>query len=167
MARESSLGVLEHPNLFPDATGTARVAAAACRVLIVDDHPLVLGLVSHLLRHADYVVEAADGGPEGIRQLRSTPPDLVLTDLCMPEASGWDVARAAKALQPPVPVILMTGSGEAVNESPEGRALVEAVLLKPFGVKELLDTVGGIIGNGRSLSTNVTRLFLETASTAS
>ncbi len=167
MARQNSLGVLERPTLVPDETGTARASAAACRVLIVDDHPLVLGLVSHLLRHADYVVEAADGGPEGIRQLRAAPPDLVLTDLCMPEASGWDVARAAKALHPPVPVILMTGSGEAASESPAGRVLVEAVLLKPFGVKELLDTVGGIIGDGRRLSTNVTRLSLETASTAS
>jgi len=133
------------------------VSVAACRVLIVDDHPLVLRLVSHLLRHADYVVEGADGGPEGIRQLRAAPPDLVLTDLCMPGASGWDVAKAAKTLQPPVPVILMTGSGEMVNESPEGRVLVEAVLLKPFGVKELLDTVRGIIGDGRGLGTNVTR----------
>jgi CheY-like chemotaxis protein len=123
---------------------------------------LVLGLVSHLLRHADYVVAEADGGPEGIRQLRAAPPDLVLTDLSMPQASGWDVARAAKALHPPVPVILMTGSGEAVDESPEGRVLVDAVILKPFGVKELLDTVGGIIGNGR-LRTKVTRLSLETA----
>jgi CheY-like chemotaxis protein len=157
MARESSLGVLERPTELTDETGTARASRATCRVLIVDDHPLVLSLVSHLLRHAEYVVEGADGGPEGIRQLRAAPPDLVLTDLCMPEASGWDVARAAKTLQPPVPVILMTGSGEAVNESPEGRVLVEAVLLKPFGVKELLDAVGGIIGNGRALSPNVTR----------
>ena len=146
MARQNSLGVLERPILVPDETGTARASAAACRGLIVDDHPLVLGLVSHLLRHADYAVEAAEGGlPEGIRQLRAAPPDLVLTDLCMTAASGWDVARAAKALHPPIPVILMTRVRRAHHQYPAGRALVEAVLLKPFGVKELLDTVAGII----------------------
>jgi CheY-like chemotaxis protein len=158
MAKESSVGLLESPPELREETWTPRGSAAARRVLIIDDHPLVLDLVSHLLRHADYVVERADGGPEGIRMLRATPPDLVLTDLCMPEASGWDVARAARALQPPVPVILMTGSGEAVTDHAEGRALVEAVLLKPFGVKELLDVVRKLIGAGRGLGTNVTRV---------
>jgi CheY-like chemotaxis protein len=93
-------------------------------------------------------VEKAGGGPEGLRRLREDPPDLVVTDLQMPEASGWDVARAAGTLRPAVPVILMTGAVDAVQSSQEGRALVDAVLLKPFSIKELLEHVRRLIGDG-------------------
>jgi CheY-like chemotaxis protein len=114
-------------------------------------------LVSYILRRGGYVVEQADGGPEGLRRLREDPPDLVVTDLQMPEASGWDVARAAGTLCPAVPVILMTGAADALHSNREGCVLVEAVLLKPFGVNELLGLVRRLIGNGEAAAPSTGR----------
>ena len=131
--------------LYESETGPA---TAARHVLVIDDSPAMLDLVSYLLRRAGHVVDQAGGGAEGLRRLREAPPDLIVTDLNMPEASGWDVARAAGTLRPAVPVILMTGDADAVHSNPEGRALVDAVLLKPFGVNQLLELVRRLIGNG-------------------
>ena len=130
---------------------------AARRVLIIDDSPAILELASCVLRYGGYVVERADGGPEGLRRLREAPPDLIVTDLNMPETSGWDVARVAGTLRPPVPVILMTGDAEAVHSNRESCALVDAVLLKPFGLKELLELVRRLIGNAAAAASPAAR----------
>ena len=141
-------------------------APAARRVLVIDDSPEMLDVVSCLLRRGGYLVEQAGGGPEGLRRLREAPPDLVVTDLHMPEASGWDVARAAGRLHRVVPVILMTGDEEAVRSNAEGRALVDAVLLKPFGVKELLEQVRRLIGNGAAAAPPTARDAVRPAGSA-
>ena len=126
----------------------------------------MLELASCVLWHGGYVVERADGGLEDLRRLHEAPPDLVVTDLNMPEASGWDVARAAGTLRPAVPVILMTGDVEAVHSNPEGCALVEAVLLKPFGLKELLDLVRRLIGNGAAIAPPTARAAVRPSNRA-
>jgi len=67
------------------------------RILVVDDVPAVReGLVA-LLASAGYEVEAADGGASALRVLESRGADLVLTDLYMPDMSGWDLAHAVRA----------------------------------------------------------------------
>jgi CheY-like chemotaxis protein len=117
----------------------------------------MLDLASYLLRREGYAVELADGGHAGLRRLREAPPHLVVTDLHMPETSGWDVARAAGTLRPAVPVILTTGDADAVHSNPEGCALVEAILLKPFGANDLLELVRRLIGNGAAAASPTAR----------
>jgi CheY-like chemotaxis protein len=79
--------------------------------------------------------------------LTEAPVDIVLTDLGMPEVTGWDVARAVKARTPARPVILLTGWGD--QPTPDDRdsdssRLVDRVLGKPFRVEVLLGMIADL-----------------------
>jgi len=123
----------------------ARPAPERPRVLVIDDEPLVRRLLSHLLTRAGFQVIQAVGGADGIRQLREAPVDLVLTDLRMPDCSGWEVARAAQEFSPDLPVVLVTGSSEAERAAPELRALVRAIIPKPVYAETLLPVVSALM----------------------
>ncbi|HYL81871.1 MAG TPA: response regulator [Candidatus Acidoferrum sp.] len=74
---------------------------------------------------------------------RISPPhvDLVLTDLGMPEMTGWEAARLVKARHPRLPVVLLTGWGEQATSDAGGGAGVECVPGKPVRLEELLGTI--------------------------
>jgi CheY-like chemotaxis protein len=74
----------------------ARIRDRRPRILVVDDVPAVRqGLVA-LLGAAGYEVEGADGGVSALHALEARGADLVLTDLYMPDMSGWDLAHAVR-----------------------------------------------------------------------
>jgi CheY-like chemotaxis protein len=72
--------------------------------------------------------------------------DLVLTDLKMPDMNGWEVARAAKAWAPRVPVVLVTGWGEDGPAPGADHSLVAAVLSKPFRVQDIVKVLAHALG---------------------
>jgi len=67
--------------------------------------------------------------------------DVVFTDLAMPRVSGWQVARAIKEMAPAVPVFLVTGFGVELSAEERRAHGVDAVLVKPLKIQEILDTV--------------------------
>jgi CheY-like chemotaxis protein len=93
---------------------------------------------------AGHDVTEAAGGEDGLRAFRETPVDLVVTDLELGDLSGWEVARTVRRLRPDVPVVLITGNPGAAEAAPHLRALVDAILLKPFGARALLEVVKGL-----------------------
>ncbi len=111
------------------------------RVLVIEDEPLQRHTMAYFFRKAGFVVADAGRGHEGLRRLLEDPPDLVLTDLHLPDMTGWDVARAVRRLQLDLPVVLVTGS-PGVASAPAGlRSLVSAIVPKPFEFQELLEVV--------------------------
>jgi CheY-like chemotaxis protein len=91
------------------------------------------------------VLEAASG-TEALAPLPTTPVNLVFTDFGMPEVAGWDVARAAKARDPHLPVILLTGWGDHVAmEAPPG-VHVDRVLTKPVPRRAILALIAELAG---------------------
>ncbi len=115
-------------------------------LLVLDDDPLVRMTLARLLRNAGYTVEEADDGTTGLAILSQTPVDLVLTDLGMPGLNGWEVARAVKAHNPHLPVILVTGWADAIAIEHQGRAFVDAILPKPCGFQEIQTVIGRLTG---------------------
>ena len=82
------------------------------RVLVVDDDPETLKMLREFLTGKQYdVIEAATGG-EGLKRLREDRPHLVLLDINLPDISGLEVLREAKAIDPAVGVIMVTGLHE-------------------------------------------------------
>ena len=82
------------------------------RVLVVDDDPQARELLREFLALKAYdVIEAATGG-EGLKRLREDRPHLVLLDINLPDISGLEVLREAKAIDPAVGVIMVTGLQE-------------------------------------------------------
>ena len=108
------------------------------RILLVDDDDMVRTTVASLLRAVGVQVAEAEGGASALAQLRGQPVDLVVTDLGMPDMTGWEVAEAVKGLHPALPVILMTGWQDQTAATPEQRRHVDAVLAKPTRLEDLL-----------------------------
>jgi signal transduction histidine kinase/ActR/RegA family two-component response regulator len=121
----------------PPAPGGAIRTLPAKRILLIDDDPMVRETAARLLDSAGHTVLVAESGPAGLRRLAEGPVDIVLTDLGMPEMTGWEVARAVRGHSPRTPVLLLTGWGDQFQDAAE-RSLVDGVLGKPFRLEDLL-----------------------------
>jgi two-component system, sensor histidine kinase SagS len=116
---------------------------AGARVLIVDDEANIRDTISDVLRKYKAVTTIALGARQAIALLAEQHFDLVVSDIKMPDGSGYDIFHAAHSLPMPAPVILMTGFGYdpshcIVRASQEG---VSGVLYKPFRVERMLEEV--------------------------
>jgi CheY-like chemotaxis protein len=110
----------------------------ALDVLIVEDDPLVRELVYRVARARCRSAHAVEDGLRGIAALTQMRFDLVITDLKMPGASGFEVATALRAQGGAVGLVVMSGFLERGDES-RLNALEARVLRKPFGVASLYE----------------------------
>ncbi|HEX8672450.1 MAG TPA: sigma-54 dependent transcriptional regulator [Longimicrobium sp.] len=94
----------------------------ATKILVIDDETAILDTLRILLRREGFQVETAVGGQQGVAKMEELRPDVVLSDVRMPNVGGLEVLLAAKELDPSLPVILMTAQASlqtairAVNE---------------------------------------------------
>ncbi|MDB5305746.1 MAG: putative response regulator receiver protein [Phycisphaerales bacterium] len=112
-------------------------------ILVADDEPNIRTTISDILRKYGAKVTTATNGAEAIALLDDHEFNLLVSDIKMPDKSGYDVFAAARKKSATVPVILMTGFGydpnhSIVRASQEG---LQAVLFKPFKVDQLLSEV--------------------------
>jgi len=113
-------------------------SSATPRVLVVDDETSILDSLRILLKGEGFVPHTALGGRQGIEQLKALKPDIILTDVRMPDVTGLQVLSAARQLDPDIPVILMTAQAtlqsamQAVNEG------AYYYIQKPFRNDELV-----------------------------
>jgi signal transduction histidine kinase/ActR/RegA family two-component response regulator len=126
-------------------TPTIEPAKFDASILLVEDEPAVLSLLTDLLEGATYKVVIARTGREAVEKLIEGWFHLVITDLGMPEMSGWELARHCRDLYPELPVILCTGWGVELDEGLVEDTGVRAVIAKPFSVVEVLSTVSRIL----------------------
>lgn len=114
-------------------------------ILLVEDEPAVLSLLTDLLEGATYKVIIARTGREAVEKLIESSFDAVITDLGMPEMSGWELARHCRDLYPDLPVVLCTGWGVELDEGLVTETGVRAVIAKPFSVVEVLSTINRVL----------------------
>lgn len=107
------------------------------KVLIVDDQPIITDLLVDVLRRIGYSSEVACGGKEGLEIFGKDDFDLVITDLGMPDMSGWEVSKSVKKEKPSVPVILITGWGVEPDPHKVKDSGVDLVINKPFQIDQL------------------------------
>jgi CheY-like chemotaxis protein len=105
------------------------------RVLVVDDNAAVRELWCDTLTLLGYEVTGAADGPEALVRFDAAAYDLVLTDLLMPEMSGWQVAEAIES-RSKAPVILISGSASA-GDHERARAHGRLLLQKPVRLADL------------------------------
>ncbi len=112
------------------------------RILLVDNDPQVLSILGEMLKDAGHHVLPVPSGPEALRVFIPSGFDLVITNVGMPEMSGWDVAERLRAADPHVPVIFITGWGLQEEDQARCRRLgISALLFKPVPPQELHRTV--------------------------
>lgn len=117
----------------------------AKKILVVDDEPAFLGMVSKTLAHRGYDVLTAGDGQEALRLLFAHRPDLVLLDVMMPKMDGWQTCSRIREVSD-VPVVMLTG--EQKSEADIVRGLdygADDYLLKPIGSRELVARVRAIL----------------------
>ncbi|GAB3345271.1 hybrid sensor histidine kinase/response regulator [Lysobacter tyrosinilyticus] len=117
------------------------------RILVVDDQPVNLRVVSTLLSRQGYEVVGAAKGDEAVAHYLEAPPDLVLLDMIMPGMDGFEVLKALQNLPPPVaPVIFVTAAQDRDMLLRAFEAGVVDYVTKPFLPEELLARVNAHIG---------------------
>ena len=110
----------------------------ASRILLVDDDPRLLTVLSDTLQSYGHAVTTAAKGGEAVQMFDPTLHDVVITDLGMPRMNGWEVAERIKAQSPDTPVFLLTGWGESVAAH-EGSQFVDRVVAKPVSAEALME----------------------------
>ena len=112
-------------------------------ILVVDDDPDIRTLVHMVLEEEGYDVMAAGNGREALTRVQQQEPALILLDLNMPIMSGWELHDELRSRQIGVPVVYMTAAQRARAEAESHGA--QGFLAKPFGLNELLETVGRFV----------------------
>ena len=112
------------------------------RILVIEDNEAVRTLIVAMLR--DYTVFEAANGREGLEVFKAQEPDLVITDMIMPEMGGLETIAELHQLQNVPRIIAMSGSMSFPADEAASVAQqmgVDRVLAKPFRLKEFLDAV--------------------------
>ena len=122
----------------------------AGKVLIIDDDPALLRLMSMAFKAAGFTTVAADNGRCGISLARSQHPDLVVTDIVMPDIEGIAAIRAIKGASRPPKVIAISGAGRGRGSDYLAWARhlgADGILAKPFRMTELLKMSRSVIAS--------------------
>ncbi len=113
------------------------------KVLVVDDSPMVLEMVSAHLKQYGIEVTEANNGAEAVEKLKALTPDLVVTDVVMPQMNGYELCRWIKnnASTKNVPVIMCTTKSEEFDKYWGMKQGADAYLTKPYHPPELIKTI--------------------------
>lgn len=123
-------------------------APASGIILLADDNPQILGMLSARLEKRGYTILTAGDGEEALELARTREPALVVLDVMMPKKNGWEVARALKQDESTakIKVVVLTAIGESINEMTSPLYGADAYLDKPFDFGELERTIRELIG---------------------
>ncbi|HXP77172.1 MAG TPA: response regulator [Stellaceae bacterium] len=117
------------------------------RILLVDDDAAVRDSIAMVLEGAGFQVDQADQGATGMRLLREHEPDLVITDILMPQKEGIETIREIRTMLPQTPIVAISGSAEPRADYLKMAQTfgASAVLAKPFDPMVLLDLVNRLL----------------------
>jgi DNA-binding response OmpR family regulator len=113
------------------------------RILVADDDRRAVAMLAAALRNAGYEVTAADDGYYAMAQILKDKPDLLILDIHMPATSGFDVQERIRRLTKyeDMPIIYISGDSSEQTRQQAERLGAYALMLKPFGIQELLDKI--------------------------
>src|SRR5512137_576013 len=118
------------------------------RILCIEDDQEMIDLIRLILNRRGFVVKGANGGKEGLEQIRKDRPDLVLLDLMMPDMDGWEVYQQMKADESTkdIPVIVVTAKAQSIDKVLGLHiAKVDDYIAKPFSPQDLMSSVEKVL----------------------
>jgi DNA-binding NtrC family response regulator len=114
------------------------------KCLVVDDSESMLRVLSMFMEHLGFDPIIAHDGDEGISVVREQHPDLVVSDIHMPNRNGLLLLEDIKTLNPDLPVILITGYMHYKSDVNSVTTQPDAFMEKPFTLDELKETVASL-----------------------
>jgi CheY-like chemotaxis protein len=113
------------------------------QILVVDDEPSIRDTIALLLISSGYDVSTAEDGFAALRQLRRTVPDLIVSDLNMPQMSGYELLSIVRRRFPQILTVAMSGAYQGKGVPPGATA--DSFFAKGQGPKGLLATIAALI----------------------
>jgi two-component system OmpR family response regulator len=131
------------------------------RILVVDDEPNIVDVVSMALRFQGFGVESAGTGAEAIAAVASFRPHLIVLDIMLPDMEGFDVAQRLGAQRARVPIIFLTAR-DATDDKIRGLTLGgDDYVTKPFSLEELVARIRSILRRSGLAEPESSRLTFE------
>ena len=119
-----------------DITEEKRIAESL-KILAIDDQKIIRDLLESILLGLGHSIKVASSGKDGLELFQQDGFDLVITDLGMPEMSGWEVSQRVKEIRKETPVVMITGWGVSFEQEKIKEFGVDYLLPKPFRVEQL------------------------------
>jgi two-component system OmpR family response regulator len=131
------------------------------RVLVVDDEPNIVDVVSMALRFQGFSVESAGTGAEAVSAVGAFHPHLIVLDVMLPDMEGFEVARRLGAQHARVPIIYLTAR-DATEDKIRGLSLGgDDYVTKPFSLEELVARIRSILRRTGEAEPESSRLVFE------
>ncbi|HSP34671.1 MAG TPA: response regulator [Thermoanaerobaculia bacterium] len=122
------------------------------KILLADDSITIQKVVELTFSDGDYEVTAVNNGAKAIQKLADMRPDIILSDIIMPEKNGYEVCEFVKSHPEyrTIPVVLLTGTFEPFDPDRADKAGCDAVVTKPFESQSLIHKVEELIATAKS-----------------
>jgi DNA-binding NarL/FixJ family response regulator len=133
------------------------------KILIVDDDVTLRAALIRYLQKRDYVIQDAASGLEGLAAFEKDPPDLIVSDVVMPEMDGFEFCRRLRASREGqlIPFIFLSSRGD-VEDRIQGHTLgADDYLIKPFEPRELVAKIEAQLERSRRLHAEIIRLMQQ------
>ena len=118
------------------------------QLLMIEDDTRLAAMVGEYLRQSGYIFTHAADATSGLDALQSTPPDLVILDLMLPDMDGLEVCRRIKASNPAIAVLMLTAKGDPMDRIVGLEIGADDYLPKPFEPRELLARIRAVLRRG-------------------
>jgi two-component system, OmpR family, response regulator len=128
------------------------------RVLVVDDEPSIVDVVSMALRHAGFGVESADNGRAALEQVRRWHPHVMVLDVMLPDMEGFEVARRLSAEHAEVPILFLSARDTTADRVRGLTTGGDDYVTKPFSLEELIARLRNILRRTGALGQSSGRL---------
>jgi two-component system OmpR family response regulator len=128
------------------------------RVLVVDDEPNIVDVISMALRFEGFDVASASTGADAIASVAARPPQLILLDVMLPDIDGFEVARRIASAREQVPIIFLTARDSTADVVKGLTIGGDDYVTKPFSLEELVARVRTILRRSGLRDENTSKL---------
>jgi DNA-binding response OmpR family regulator len=124
------------------------------KILIVEDDPHILLGLEEVLKSEDYDVASCNRGDEALDAVSKHQPALIVLDVMLPGASGYDICKQLRAKNFAAPILMLTAKGQEIDKVIGLDLGADDYVTKPFGVRELLARIQALLRRGGGSATS-------------
>ena len=122
-----------------------------CKILIVEDSPMIQEILVERLRMRDYEVATASNGQEGIELAREEQPDLILMDISLPIMDGWEATQHIRKMEATknIPIIALTAHALVEDRNKSLAIGCNDFETKPVNFSQLIQKINSLLGKSQ------------------